>query len=237
MKIFGSKKFHVAATLASVSLLTVGPVKSIDQCSKEIYEDESCYSWNRVDATQRTASDYSFQDTLNSLLLPETISNQFTDIVVFQTITALGWLFAGTFYQILIHMNLDDDTRKSVEQYGFWFAPEKYSVSMGINIRNTIFGFFLGRVMYNVITDPAGTQKEFESITFETVRETALSSKFLTTWTGRYATQFISLFTGIAVLYAIGAAQETLFSRSFESRHPLDDLNDSVQAGISQNFL
>ena len=108
---------------------------------------------------------------------------------------------------------------------------------MGINLRNTFFGFFAGRVLYNYITDPAGTQKEFESITWEQTRKKALSAKFLTTWMGRFGWQFLCIFTGIAVLYAIGAAEETLFSRNFENRHSLDDLNDAVQAGISKNFV
>lgn len=128
-------------------------------------------------------------------------------------------------------------TRETVEHLGFWFAPDKFPVSMGINIRNQIFGFFIGRVGYNIITDPAGTAEEFKDISWDELRNRMLSSNYLTTWLGRFIFQFFCVITGIAVLYSIGASENVLFARSYDNRSPLDDLNDSVQASLLQNFI
>ena len=87
-------------------------------------------------------------------------------------------------------LNLSPETRSSVEQLGFWFAPNKYPSSMGINLRNTMFGFFLGRVMFNYITDPTGTMEEFKSITWTELRDRMLSNNYLATWLGRFVFQF-----------------------------------------------
>ena len=108
---------------------------------------------------------------------------------------------------------------------------------MGINIRNQIFGFFLGRVGFNWITDPNGTAEEFRDISWDELRNRMLSSNYLTTWAGRFIFQFFCVMIGIAVMYSIGASENTLFSRSYDTRSPLDDLNDSVQASLLQNFI
>ena len=108
---------------------------------------------------------------------------------------------------------------------------------MGINIRGSIFGFWLGRVAYNYITNPHRTTEEFKSITISEIRDRMLSSDYLTTWAGRFIFQFFCVMVGITILYSIGASENTLFSRSFVNSSPLDDLNDLVQSSISENFV
>ena len=100
-----------------------------------------------------------------------------------------------------------------------------------------MFGFFFGRVLFNYITDPAGTAEEFRRTTWTELRDRMLSNNYLATWLGRFVFQFFLVVTGITVLYAIGASEETLFSRNFANNSPLDDLNDSVQASLSKNFM
>ena len=134
-------------------------------------------------------------------------------------------------------LNLSPETRSSVEQLGFWFAPNKYPSSMGINLRNTMFGFFLGRVMFNYITDPTGTMEELKSITWTELRDRMLSNNYLATWLGRFVFQFFLVVTGITVLFAIGNAEGTLYSRNFENSSPLDDLNSSVQTSLLKNYI
>ena len=120
-----------------------------------------------------------------------------------------------------------------MEKLGFWFGPEQFSTSLGINIRGAIFGFFIGRIGYNIITNPVDTAEEFKSITFEELRNRWLSSDYITTWMGRFSYQYFCLMIGLAILYWIGASENKLFTKV----RSLDDLNFSVQAGISQNFV
>ena len=68
--------------------------------------------------------------------------------------------------------------------------------SEGINIRNQIFGFFLGRVLYDFITDPEGTREEIAGITWTELRNRMLSNDYLLTWTGRFVFQFLLVMTG-----------------------------------------
>ena len=82
---------------------------------------------------------------------------------------------------------------------------------MGINLRNTMFGFFLGRVMFNYITDPTGTMEELNSITWTELRDRMLSNNYLATWLGRFVFQFFLDVTGITDLFAIGNAEGTLY--------------------------
>jgi len=237
MKIFGTKKFYIAATIASASLLNISPVQSTEKCS--VAEDGSCQALNNLDVVKRSVvgPPIPIQDILFGLFSPSKISNQFTDVILFQTIIAVGWIVAGTIYQLTLALNLSPETRSSVEQLGFWFAPNKYPSSMGINLRNTMFGFFLGRVMFNYITDPTGTMEELNSITWTELRDRMLSNNYLATWLGRFVFQFFLVVTGITVLFAIGNAEGTLYSRNFETSSPLDDLNNSVQASLLKNYI
>ena len=146
-------------------------------------------------------------------------------------------MISGSVYQLLLALNLSPETRSDIEQLGFWFGPDKFPISMGINIRGSIFGFWLGRVAYNYITNPHRTTEEFKSITISEIRDRMLSSDYLTTWAGRFIFQFFCVMVGITILYSIGASENTLFSRSFVNSSPLDDLNDLVQSSISENFV
>ena len=143
--------------------------------------------------------------------------------------------FPGAIYQILLSLPWGSDTRRSVEKLGFWFAPEKFPVSMGINIRNTIFGFG-GRVLFNYLTNPARTETEIRTTTSEELWDRMTSANYLATWTGRIVWQALSALSGIAILYAIGASRDSLYGRSFSNNSPLDDLNNSVQDSIFQMF-
>jgi len=241
MKIFGTKKFYVAASLASASLLST--VQSTSKCADgTLMEDGGCH-----EVVKRQASNnLDLPNVLSGLLSPGTISNHFTDILLFQSVIAIGWVTALAVYQILINLNLSPESKKRVEEWGFWFSPDNVATSEGINIRNTIFGFFLGRVMFNVITDPQGTRDELNSITWTELRNRMLSNDYLLTWTGRFAFQFLLVMTGISVLYSISVSNNYLFGpsntwqnvsfRKFASQG-LDDLNDSVQAGLSKNYF
>ena len=53
--------------------------------------DGSCKNVARVKRTL----DIDYPKILNGLLSPATISNQFTDILLFQTLIAVGWVTAG----------------------------------------------------------------------------------------------------------------------------------------------
>ena len=81
--------------------------------------------------------------------------------------------------------------------------------------------------------NPTDTAEEFKSITFQELRNRWLSSDYITTWAGRFIFQFFCLMIGLTILYSIAVAENRLF---VEGRS-LDDLNDSVQASLSQNFV
>merc|ERR1712223_2347933 len=129
-------------------------------------EDGACQEGEVVKRSLEARNDLDLQAVLMGLLSPATISNHFTDIVLFQTIIAIGWFTGLAVYQLLINLNLSPDVRERVEQLGFWFEPDNALASEGINIRNTIFGFFLGRVIFDFIIDPRGTAEEIRGITW-----------------------------------------------------------------------
>ena len=149
-------------------------------------------------------------------------------------------IFVGVVYQLLLQVDFDTDTRRQIEGLGFWFDTDAFPASMGINIRNTIFGFFLGRVLFDIIIDPVATREELESITFTELGNRMLSNDYLATWLGRFTFQYLLVVSGIAILYGISAAQGTLFEedriQQVEFRK-LDDLNDSVQASLLKDFV
>lgn len=231
------KSFYLAATIASASILNLHLVQSTSKCVDGITsEDGSCQSANRVKRTL----DIDYPEILKGLLSPATISNHFTDIILFQTILAVGWVSAGLLFQLAKQINFEPDTKRRIEEMGFWFETDRFPASMGINIRNAIFGFFLGRVLFDVIVDPAGTQEEFENMTWTELRNRMLSNDYLATWLGRFTFQYLILIAGIAVLYGVSATQRTLFLedqvQQVEFRN-LDDLNDSVQASLLKDFV
>merc|ERR1712172_384294 len=111
----------------------IAPVKSTKKCS--VVENGSCFALNNVEVMKRALGPYPIQDIFDGLLAPEGISNHMTDILLFNTILALGWIFGGSVYQLLLALNLSPETRSDIEQLGFWFGPDKFPISMGINIR------------------------------------------------------------------------------------------------------
>ena len=82
----------------SASLLNISPVQSTEKCS--VAEDGSCQAMNNLDVVKRSVvgPPIPIQDILFGLFSPSKISNQFTDVILFQTIIAVGWIVAGTFY-------------------------------------------------------------------------------------------------------------------------------------------
>ena len=76
-----------------VSLLNIAPVKSTRKCS--VVENGSCLALNNVEVMKRALGPYPVQDIFDGLLAPEGISNHMTDILLFNTILALGWIFGG----------------------------------------------------------------------------------------------------------------------------------------------
>ena len=81
----------------SASLLNISPVQSTEKCS--VAEDGSCLA-NNLDVVKRSVvgPPIPIQDILFGLFSPSKISNQFTDVILFQTIIAVGWIVAGNFY-------------------------------------------------------------------------------------------------------------------------------------------
>ena len=155
-----------------------------------------------------------------------------------------SYILLAAIYQILVNLPLSSAAKKEVKDLGFWFKPDNVLASEGINIRGTIFSFFLGRVLYNVITDPQGTREELQSITYEELRNRVLSNDYLLTWAGRFTFQFLLVMSGIAVLYTISRSDNFLFGPSnnwanvsFRKKRGLDDLNDSVQASLLKKFF
>ena len=148
-------------------------------------------------------------------------------------------MFLVAAYQILINLPLSAEAKKEVEQLGFWFKPNAALASEGINIRNQIFGFFLGRVLYDFITDPEGTREEIAGITWTELRNRMLSNDYLATWLGRFTFQYFLVVAGIAVLYGISATQRTLFIDKIQQRQltNLDDLNDFVLSSLLKEYI
>ena len=50
---------------------------------------------------EKSIGPFDIQDIISSLINPRTISNQFTDILTFQSMIALGWFLAGKFISFL----------------------------------------------------------------------------------------------------------------------------------------
>ena len=93
-------------------------MKSTENCS--VVENGSCLALNNVEVMKRALGPYPIQDIFDGLLAPEGISNHMTDILLFNTILALGWIFGGkknywlkniiTFCQIIIQSIIDFNT-------------------------------------------------------------------------------------------------------------------------------
>ena len=93
-------------------------MKSTEKCS--VVENGSCLALNNVEVMKRALGPYPIQDIFDGLLAPEGISNHMTDILLFNTILALGWIFGGkkklclkkiiTFYEIIIQLTTDSKT-------------------------------------------------------------------------------------------------------------------------------
>ena len=99
-------------------------MKSTKKCS--VVENGSCLALNNVEVMKRALGPYPIQDIFDGLLAPEGISNHMTDILLFNTILALGWIFGGkkkwllknhifTFCQIIIQPTTDFNT-----EFEFW---------------------------------------------------------------------------------------------------------------------
>ena len=73
----------------------MGTVQSTEKCSTQV-EDGSCFAVNNIDAIERSLGPFPIQDIISSLMAPKGISNQFTDILFFQSLIAIGWILAGT---------------------------------------------------------------------------------------------------------------------------------------------
>ena len=66
-------------------------------------EDGSCLASLDVVKRSVVGPPIPIQDILFGLFSPEKISNQFTDVILFQTIIAVGWIVAGTFYILTLN--------------------------------------------------------------------------------------------------------------------------------------
>ena len=60
-------------------------------------------------------------------------------------------------------MNLSAGTRSTIEDFGFFFEPQKAAVSAGRIVRNAYFAWF-GRVVFNLLTNPATTMQELTKL-------------------------------------------------------------------------
>ena len=59
-------------------------------------------------------------------------------------------------YRSVLQMELDEPTRKTIEQMDFLFEPHNAAISLSRNVRNGFFAL-LGRIVFNLVTDPLGT--------------------------------------------------------------------------------
>ena len=64
---------------------------------------------------------------------------------------------------------MTDETRATIRQLDFMFAPTDAAISFGRVLRNDIFAM-AGRILFDLVTDPAGTYQELTSITFQEIR-------------------------------------------------------------------
>jgi hypothetical protein len=108
---------------------------------------------------------------------------------------------------------MTDGTRQTIERLDYLLAPDAASVSMGRNIRNVIFGFS-GRILFNLVTDPVGTYTELNSITYDEIKDRALSDSLQTLFTGRFWLETFARTFGLGFLSYLGS-----FSRSESREH------------------
>ena len=66
-------------------------------------------------------------------------------------------------YQGILSLNLSAGTRSTIEDFGFFFEPQKAAVSAGRIVRNAYFAWF-GRVVFNLLTNPATTMQELAQL-------------------------------------------------------------------------
>ena len=78
-------------------------MKSTEKCS--VVENGSCLALNNVEVMKRALGPFPIQDIFDGLLAPEGISNHMTDILLFNTILALGWIFGGKKKKLLKKYN------------------------------------------------------------------------------------------------------------------------------------
>ena len=71
--------------------------------------------------------------------------------------------FPALIYQGILSLNLSAGTRSTIEDFGFFFEPQKAAVSAGRIVRNAYFAWF-GRVVFNLLTNPATTMQELTQL-------------------------------------------------------------------------
>ena len=116
-------------------------------------------------------------------------------------------------YRSVLQMELDEPTRKTIEQIDFLFEPHNAAISLSRNVRNGFFAL-LGRIVFNLVTDPLGTYEEWGTLTFQSLWDEATNNDRLTLFVGRFAYQTLSLVTGIAAIHFIANNDQATVSQS-----------------------
>ena len=79
-----------------LNLIIIVKLQRNANCGQNVAENGACVVAPPVGMFQeRSIGPFDIQDIFSSLLSPSGISNQFTDILTFQSIVALGWFLAG----------------------------------------------------------------------------------------------------------------------------------------------
>ena len=79
------------------------------------------------------------------------------------TLKIIIFSFPALIYQGILSLNLSAGTRSTIEDFGVFFEPQKAAVSAGRIVRNAYFAWF-GRVVFNLLTNPATTMQELTQI-------------------------------------------------------------------------
>ena len=116
-------------------------------------------------------------------------------------------------YRSLLQMDLDEATQKTIEQMDFLFEPHNAAISLSRNLRDGFFAF-LGRIIFNLITDPSRTYEEWGTLTYQSLYDEATDNDRLTLFAGRFAYQTMSLITGIAAIHFIANNDQATVSQS-----------------------
>lgn len=168
--------------------------------------------------SKRSIVSIDYETVRKEVIDASSISTQLINTIQWQTIQALGWSLGAVGYRSLLQMDLDEPTQKTIERMDFLFEPHNAAISLSRNLRNGFFAL-LGRIIFNLVTDPSGTYEEWGTLTYQSLYDEATDNDRLTLFAGRFAYQTMSLITGIAAIHFISNNDQATVS---QSRNPIE---------------